>query len=277
MGSIVEHIKCPVCSGVMVNDVYYRSGEEYANCLRCGIVRNCEWKRNESNELIKNDKGQILFDHVHLEGYGVYGIYNHEGSGQVGVLNKPITEDMIEEFRQTFENEVTDKDRSYVAKWEDGKQIVILGEADNLLDMVCMDFDAWMSKMEEEAEAEQAIPVKGLDHLTKDELSEIVSDYMKSKLNYVGEDFRIIDIRLVGSRVKETEREDSDLDIAFVYEGDYGDPAMCDTLNMEPLMIDDFKVDFIPYSDRKGSSIAEEYPSVQLSMCFFYPTETIEF
>lgn len=277
MGSIIEYAKCQTCEGVMVSDVFYRTGEEYSHCMRCGMVRNCELKRDDSNALVKNDKGQVLFDYTRLEGYGVYGIYNHEGVSELGVFNRPITEDMIENFRQLFDNEGTDQERSYVAKWEDGNQNVILGDADKLPEMVFMDYDALMEKMEKDAEADQIIPVKGLEHLSKDELSELVSGYMRSKLNYVGDDFRITDIRLVGSRVKGVEREDSDLDIAFVYQGNYGDDSMCDTLNMEPLMIDDFKVDFIPYSERKGSFITDEDSSIQLSMYFFYPTGIIEF
>jgi len=41
---------------------------------------------------------------------------------------------------------------------------------------------------------------------------------------------------------------------------------MCDTLNGEPLMIDDIKVDFIPYSENKGDVIANHAPIEHLSV-----------
>lgn len=111
---------------------------------------------------------------------------------------------------------------------------------------------------------QQLLEVKGLEHLTKIQLLEILNDFIKNELDFVESDFKITQIRLVGSRITKTERKDSDLDVAFEYEGKYREDTICDVLNMEPLIVEGIQIDFIPYSIYKGSSIESEEPSISL-------------
>ena len=51
MGSVVEHVDCPECKcEEATNDYYYKSGEEYVNCPRCGYSYSQTRKRNPKNE-----------------------------------------------------------------------------------------------------------------------------------------------------------------------------------------------------------------------------------
>ncbi|MFD1609663.1 nucleotidyltransferase domain-containing protein [Oceanobacillus luteolus] len=96
------------------------------------------------------------------------------------------------------------------------------------------------------------VAAKGLESYTVHELSYIVMDYITHRLDYVDDDFDIIRMAVIGSRVKETHRHNSDVDIAFTYEGKYRSDSMNDVLNMNPLFINGIRVDFIPFSVNKG-------------------------
>lgn len=260
MGSVQDYVKCPDCGGVKFVDCHWKSGEEYSHCMRCGVSGSYTLKRNEDNTIVKDENERFVYEQVRNEGFGIYGIFDAKsGVGQVGTFNQPITDETIEEFRQIFSKEDIDKERSYLAKWEDGKQTLLLGT--ELSPENSMNYDDWMKKWEKDnKEYQNTIEVKGLEHLTKEELLDIVNGYLKEKINFVEDDFRITQISLVGSRLKGTNREDSDLDIAFEYEGRYREDSMCDTLNDEPLMIDDMRVDFVPYARYKGNHIMNDAP-----------------
>jgi predicted nucleotidyltransferase len=272
MGSVQEYVKCPDCSGVTFVDYYWKSGEEYSRCQRCGVSESHTLKRDEDKTVMKDAEGKFMYDHKRSEGFGIYGIFDaNSGVGQVGTFGDRITDETIEEFRQIFAREDVDKEKSYLARWEDGKQTLLLGT--QLSDMNSMDFDDLMEKWKRDNEDYgKAVHVKGLGHLTKDELLDIVNGYLKDKLNFVDDDFKITQISLVGSRLKGTNREDSDLDIAFEYEGKYREDSMCDTLNGEPLMIDDMRVDFIPYAQYKGNHIMNHAPIEHL----LYTNESVD-
>ena len=111
---------------------------------------------------------------------------------------------------------------------------------------------------------EQTMELECLSAYTKEEVAAMVTEHVFRELDYVEDDFTLTKLALVGSWVKGTNREDSDLDVAFAYDGRYREDAMCDTLNMEPLYIDDLRVDFIPYSNYKGSQWETTSPMIPL-------------
>lgn len=112
----------------------------------------------------------------------------------------------------------------------------------------------------------ETIAVKGLEHFTNEELFHELYNFITQEVNYVDGDFEITKLCLVGSRIKGTERTDSDLDVAFQYKGKYREDPMCDTLNMHPLYIDDFRVDFIPYSEFKRNLVDTNSPLIELPL-----------
>lgn len=77
------------------------------------------------------------------------------------------------------------------------------------------------------------------------EIKQIVKSYVLDKI-----DIDIIDIELYGSRIKETAREDSDLDILLEYKGNIREDDLFNILNDDPLYIDDIKVDINPITGR---------------------------
>jgi len=279
MGSVMDQGKCKLCGGVKFVDFYYKSGEEYSFCHRCGAYESYTLERDEEGHAIKDDDGKWKWNHTKKEGYGIYAIIHKEsGVGQVGTFDHPITGEIIEEFNEIFAQPDVDEDRSYLAKWENGKQTLLLGNG--LEEINTMDYDALMEKWAEEARIQSLVPAVGFENLTRSELSEMVNDYLREKINFVDKDFEIKQISIVGSRLKGTHREDSDLDIAFEYEGKYRPDSLCDTLNMDPLIIEGIRVDFIPYARYKGESIKNEGEIEHLTVITpieFNPDELVAF
>lgn len=273
MGSVQDYIKCPECAGVAFNDFYYKTGEEYTFCKRCGLSETWTIKRNDEKQPMFDKKGRLQLEHNKEKGYGVYRIMNHEGFGQYGCFNEPITDEVIEDFRKIFQQDDVDEESSYLAKWEDGEQTILLGK---LLEpfsydiaMLTMDFDDFMNMVNEKANEPKHISAYGLEQYTVEEFSEIVNNYLRQTLNFVEDDFAITQISLVGSRMKGTHREDSDLDIAIQYEGRYRSDSMCDVLNGEPLEIEGIRIDFVPYARYKGEMISNDAPIEHLPITSF--------
>ena len=51
MGSVLDHIECPECKcEEATHDFYYKSGEEYVNCPRCGYHYSQTRKINPKDE-----------------------------------------------------------------------------------------------------------------------------------------------------------------------------------------------------------------------------------
>lgn len=264
MGSVMDYEKCKECGGVQFVDFYYKTGEEYRSCLRCGIHETYKLIRDENGVVLdKNEKFQ--YQHIKTKGYGVYGLYYKDsGVSQFGVFTEPITEEVIAEFCDIFSKPEVDKKRSYVAKFENNKQTVLLGEV--LDDENTMDFDEFMKKWRQEAEEDESerVPIKELNHLTVDQMGEILENHIKEYTG-AGDDIRITHLALIGSRVTGTNREDSDLDVAFQYSGEYRSDDVFNALNVEkPLEIEGIRIDFVPYASYKGEQMDKEQPLIWL-------------
>lgn len=154
MGSVIDYEACPKCAGVMMVDHYYRSGEEYSMCQRCGYYRAVTMKRDEEKNIIfvEYDGNEVpdLEEEVH-EGFGSYRIMSKEGGGQGGGFSEPISEETIKEFMSIFAQDDVDESTSYLMRFENGETEVIMGTPE---DMSLLSFEEFDKKMGEEAERE---------------------------------------------------------------------------------------------------------------------------
>jgi len=57
MGSVIDYIECPNCKQEAYSDFYYKTGEEYVNCNKCGYRYSATIKnRNKKlTELTESD------------------------------------------------------------------------------------------------------------------------------------------------------------------------------------------------------------------------------
>ena len=70
MGSVISYEKCSQCGGVYSIDYYYRTGEEYRFCQRCGKVHNHAIVRDENSNYCYDEDGKLKFEEVTSQGYG---------------------------------------------------------------------------------------------------------------------------------------------------------------------------------------------------------------
>lgn len=151
MGSVIDYEACPKCKGLMMTDTYYKSGEEYHFCYRCGYHLAWEMKRDDNGEIIFiNQNGFEVPDmkETIYEGHGSYRIMPKEGAGQSGGFDEPITQEQIDEFEKIFNQDDVDQSTSYLIRFEDGNAEILFG---NPPDDVLLSFDEFDKKMMEDS------------------------------------------------------------------------------------------------------------------------------
>ncbi|AEO93885.1 gp642 [Bacillus phage G] len=89
-----------------------------------------------------------------------------------------------------------------------------------------------------------------LEGYNEKELLSIFVDYLYSQSSQCDFKLELNSLYMVGSRVTQTNRNDSDLDIILVYSNSIKDYVMHEILNEELLYVDGIRIDFIPYKDR---------------------------
>lgn len=91
--------------------------------------------------------------------------------------------------------------------------------------------------------------INGLENYDEFDIRIMIADYIDDLLLGVSEDeFKYIDMELVGSRVNGNNREDSDLDVVLYYSGTMTEDGLFNLLNdySSRLFIDDVMVDINP-------------------------------
>lgn len=99
MGSLQSSIQCPLCGGRMISDYYYRTGEEYRYCQRCGISQNWTIERDDTGAAKRDESGKYIGKYSEDGGYGVAYIVKNGGSvGAYYSLTEPLSETDEEDF-----------------------------------------------------------------------------------------------------------------------------------------------------------------------------------
>ena len=124
MGSVISYEKCSQCGGVYSIDYYYRTGEEYRFCQRCGKVHNHAIVRDENSNYCYDEDGKLKFEDVISQGYGCMALAS-KGFKTVYHLEKPVDEETKKEYLEIIEEEEIDKDNCYLTMWDEGKKEVV--------------------------------------------------------------------------------------------------------------------------------------------------------
>ncbi|WP_176397812.1 nucleotidyltransferase family protein [Bacillus cereus] len=99
--------------------------------------------------------------------------------------------------------------------------------------------------MNEEMNVEEyEVYVEGLGLMYKEDVLSIIDEHISMQVYFL-EDLSILGIYLVGSRINGTHREDSDLDVVIVYEGDIKEERLSIVLNSNILYYDGLAFDFL--------------------------------
>lgn len=99
MGSVQSLVQCPKCGGYMYDDYYYRTGEEYRYCKRCGVSQSWTLERDKNGGARRDDSGKLIGKYSESGGYGV--AYIVSGERHVGALYS-LTGPLSEQDKENF-------------------------------------------------------------------------------------------------------------------------------------------------------------------------------
>ena len=104
MGSVMDFADCPVCGyehGCFI-DFYYKSGEEYRGCERCGYTYRREIiNRDELDNIYNTDNWVPKFEtEEHLDGFGVFRYHTESGGGMGRFKSKNEYKDFEESIKE---------------------------------------------------------------------------------------------------------------------------------------------------------------------------------
>lgn len=136
MGSVMDYVDCPQCGGqdTMFRDYYYKSGEEYWMCKRCGKHGKVEIVRDDNGNVIFDEQGKVSYNEEDLKGYGCAKIATVGHGATLSCFSNPITEEDKKEFLKILEEKEIDKEHSYLSSWNDETESVemLYGKDPNL-------------------------------------------------------------------------------------------------------------------------------------------------
>lgn len=101
-----------------------------------------------------------------------------------------------------------------------------------------------------------AIPGLGLVNL--EEISSFLIEEVHDKTWFIG-DFKIKGLYIVGSRIQNKHRRNSDLDVVLMYDSSIKDDRLHDILNMEPSFFEELQIDFISHYGSDFESSGRPY------------------
>jgi len=119
MGSNIYATKCQNCGRSAIEDYYYRTGEYYTYCLRCGHYIE------KTIESYTNDK--VSYTEKINVGHGIFRVVNKDGSREGTLFETPPTDEQLEGFRETFFKDSVNQAKSYLVTYNDGEFKVLLG------------------------------------------------------------------------------------------------------------------------------------------------------
>ncbi len=125
MSSVQDMIKCPQCGGCYTTDYDCRTHEEYRICHRCGKREEIKVVRDENDKMVLDKEGKPQFMQGSHFGYGCLKLAGKKGVSSLYAISEPITDEMVEDIKKSFDDENIDVGNCYLTKWDDEKHDVI--------------------------------------------------------------------------------------------------------------------------------------------------------
>ncbi|MCM3389224.1 hypothetical protein M3649_13875 [Ureibacillus chungkukjangi] len=119
MASILYEVKCPCCEWSVFEDYYYKTGERYIICSRCGL----DYKKL----LYHTDEKGFEYREEINGGHGVFVLMKKDGIRVSTRLNGRITDEELEEYKSRFMKDEVNQQESYLVSFEEGVFTIILG------------------------------------------------------------------------------------------------------------------------------------------------------
>lgn len=117
MSSVQSFEQCPKCGGYMFTDYYYRTGEEYRFCQRCGLSQDWYIERDVNGVVKLDESGRPIGKFTEYGGYGVAYVENKNHVGELYSLTEPLSEHNKENFLR-FVKECGTEAESYLVTFD---------------------------------------------------------------------------------------------------------------------------------------------------------------
>lgn len=102
-----------------------------------------------------------------------------------------------------------------------------------------------------------------IDGKSADDITGIVTAYIKERIEELELDATVIDVVVSGSRCRGLERNDSDIDIVFEYSGTEREDHLFNLIHEESLAIDGKVIDINPITAAETGTLGEYLPGVE--------------
>lgn len=113
MASIIFARECPQCGRSAVEDNYYKTDETTIICYRCGYYY--------SKKIEEWTKTSMKHKEVTDEGHGIMSTVDKEGEKTVTILNRALTQEELDQYRQVFNNNNNiNQEKSFLVTYKDG-------------------------------------------------------------------------------------------------------------------------------------------------------------
>ena len=112
MASNIFARECPQCGRSAIEDNYYKSGETYIVCYRCGY--------SYSKKIVKRTKSSVEYKEVEFEGYGVISIVKKDGDRTVMMIDSILTLEEIDNYRDDLSKDDIDQKKSFMVTYNEG-------------------------------------------------------------------------------------------------------------------------------------------------------------
>ena len=128
MGSITNYLACPQCGGILAETLYYKCGEEYSHCERCGRVETVTIKKDSEGCGIKDDDGKWVYEHHLHPGLGMIRIAFKNGVFQLNAIRQeygPIEELKDKVLKAIHEDDSIIKENCFIGIWDAERKEVV--------------------------------------------------------------------------------------------------------------------------------------------------------
>ncbi|ASN03881.1 hypothetical protein [Virgibacillus necropolis] len=119
MASTYSAIKCPNCSRTAIEDDYYKTGELFICCDRCGY--------NYSKVIEHETMETINYKEEIIGGHGVFMVIKKSSGRELILLDGELNANQIEEFTKVFLESEVEQENSYLIYFEGGAFTILLG------------------------------------------------------------------------------------------------------------------------------------------------------
>lgn len=138
MASTYSAVQCPNCSRSAFDDNYYKTGELFISCYRCGY--------NYSKVIEEDTNDTIKYKEEKDGGNGVFMVVKKNGGRELIMLDGVLTNEEIEKFVKVYLESEVDQEKSYLVHFNSGLFTFLLGTPPENFHLSFQDYKVKMNK-----------------------------------------------------------------------------------------------------------------------------------